>query len=217
MAQSYQSTTKCGFLPLKPLIVSNVWVSNWSPFPIFSNRLARLRHLAAKETCVDIRHNDIRHNDNDIFINFKDHITHSSINCETATKDARRYFSFHCFVSTKSEFGCNMLSRISSVVCLTIFVGLLAFSGSQADKEIPTTRFSQNVGGPTMTFLYWWVRGSRTIIERKVAFTSVKWPDSIVYTGSESYDDGDNAIAMRFSLRQASQVDGDPVFLPQIQ
>lgn len=51
--------------------------------------------------------------------------------------------------------GDNMISRHSSVITLTILIGLVAFGGGNAEKEIPMTKFSQNVGGPTMTFLYW--------------------------------------------------------------
>lgn len=50
----------------------------------------------------------------------------------------------------------KMISKISSVICLSAFVILLTSNGAgAAEKEIPITKFSQNVGGPTMTFLYW--------------------------------------------------------------
>lgn len=33
---------------------------------------------------------------------------------------------------------------------------LISFSTHvEGEKEIPVTKFGQNVGGPTMTFLYW--------------------------------------------------------------
>lgn len=49
-----------------------------------------------------------------------------------------------------------MISKVSSIVCLTVFIVLLTSNGiGAAEKEIPITKFSQNVGGPTMTFLYW--------------------------------------------------------------
>lgn len=48
-----------------------------------------------------------------------------------------------------------MISRMH-ILSITIgFLVILSWNGGYADKEIPMTRFSQNVGGPTMTFLYW--------------------------------------------------------------
>lgn len=46
----------------------------------------------------------------------------------------------------------------SRLILLGVFVLLLvAFvpTDVHAEKEIPVTKFGQNVGGPTMTFLYW--------------------------------------------------------------
>lgn len=48
-----------------------------------------------------------------------------------------------------------MISKISSAICIFIIISLLTLEGGTAEKEIPITKFSQNVGGPTMTFLYW--------------------------------------------------------------
>lgn len=42
-------------------------------------------------------------------------------------------------------------------VCIIIGVLVLCLDGGAAEKEIPITKFSQNVGAPTITFLYWWV------------------------------------------------------------
>lgn len=39
-------------------------------------------------------------------------------------------------------------------VCIIVAV-LLSLDGGAAEKEIPISKFSQNVGAPTMTFLYW--------------------------------------------------------------
>lgn len=44
--------------------------------------------------------------------------------------------------------------RISGIFCVLFAIAILS-TGCAAEKEIPITRFSQNVGGPTMTFLYW--------------------------------------------------------------
>lgn len=49
-----------------------------------------------------------------------------------------------------------MISRINILSIAIGFLVILSWNGGYADKEIPMTRFSsQNVGGPTMTFLYW--------------------------------------------------------------
>lgn len=42
-------------------------------------------------------------------------------------------------------------------VCIIVGVLVLCLDGGAAEKEIPITKFSQNVGAPTITFLYWWV------------------------------------------------------------
>jgi len=73
-----------------------------------------------------------------------------------------------------------MFSKISSVVCLTIFFGLLVSSGNSAEKEIPITKFSQNVGGPTMTFLYCYSCGYRKAFEEYVNILSEKYPQIII-------------------------------------
>lgn len=39
-------------------------------------------------------------------------------------------------------------------ICIIIAV-LVSLDGSAAEKEIPITKFSQNVGAPKITFLYW--------------------------------------------------------------
>lgn len=43
---------------------------------------------------------------------------------------------------------------IAFFMCI-VFV-LFGSINVEAEKEIPTTKFGQNVGGPTMTFLYWY-------------------------------------------------------------
>lgn len=45
---------------------------------------------------------------------------------------------------------------LSLTFCLVIGFILVGNNfGADAEKEIPATKFGQNVGGPTMTFLYW--------------------------------------------------------------
>lgn len=44
--------------------------------------------------------------------------------------------------------------RMTGIFGLIFAIAILS-NGCAAEKEIPITRFSQNVGGPTMTFLYW--------------------------------------------------------------
>lgn len=46
-------------------------------------------------------------------------------------------------------------SNISIAFCLCIAFVLISSINVEAEKEIPATKFGQNVGGPTMTFLYW--------------------------------------------------------------
>lgn len=46
--------------------------------------------------------------------------------------------------------------RISGIFGVIFAIAILS-NGCVGEKEIPITRFSQNVGGPTMTFLYWQV------------------------------------------------------------
>lgn len=47
-----------------------------------------------------------------------------------------------------------------TVLCVGIVLLSLAPASGSAEKEIPITKFSQNVGGygATMTFLYWYVK-----------------------------------------------------------
>lgn len=48
--------------------------------------------------------------------------------------------------------------NISLVFCICIAFVLIGNGlHVDAEKEIPTTKFGQNVGGPTMTFFYWYV------------------------------------------------------------
>lgn len=50
--------------------------------------------------------------------------------------------------------GKNITLGVCIIVGL-ILVGNINFGVDAAEKEIPATKFGQNVGGPTMTFLYW--------------------------------------------------------------
>lgn len=48
--------------------------------------------------------------------------------------------------------------NITLGVCIIIgfiLMGNINSGVDGAEKEIPATKFGQNVGGPTMTFLYW--------------------------------------------------------------
>ena len=44
---------------------------------------------------------------------------------------------------------------ISLAFFICIAFVLIGSINVEAEKEIPTTKFGQSVGGPTMTFLYW--------------------------------------------------------------
>jgi len=74
----------------------------------------------------------------------------------------------------------DMLSRHSSILTLTVFIGLVALSGGHAEKEIPMTKFSQNVGGPTMTFLYCYSCGYRKAFEEYVNILGDKYPQILI-------------------------------------
>lgn len=46
------------------------------------------------------------------------------------------------------------LTLVAFLVIGFVLIGSNGF-GVDAEKEIPMTKFSQNVGGPTMSILYW--------------------------------------------------------------
>jgi len=74
-----------------------------------------------------------------------------------------------------------MISKISSVVCLSIFLILITSNGAgAAEKQIPITKFSQNIGGPTMTFLYCHSCGYRKAFEEYASILSEKYPQITV-------------------------------------
>lgn len=51
--------------------------------------------------------------------------------------------------------GGKNLSMLLMAVIGFLLIGNTINFGVDAEKEIPMTKFGQNVGGPTMTFLYW--------------------------------------------------------------
>jgi len=69
-----------------------------------------------------------------------------------------------------------MLSRHNSIITLAIFVGLIALTGGNAEKKIPATKFSQNVGAPSMTFLYCYSCGYRKAFDEYVSILGEKYP-----------------------------------------
>jgi len=73
-----------------------------------------------------------------------------------------------------------MLSRHNLIITLAIFVGLIALTGGNAEKEIPATKFSQNVGAPSMTFLYCYSCGYRKAFEEYVSILTEKYPQIII-------------------------------------
>lgn len=47
------------------------------------------------------------------------------------------------------------MTNKSLILNASLFALILVIGLGSADKDIPVSRLSQNVGGPTMTFLYW--------------------------------------------------------------
>uniref|UniRef100_A0A1A9WK86 Selenoprotein T n=1 Tax=Glossina brevipalpis TaxID=37001 RepID=A0A1A9WK86_9MUSC len=73
------------------------------------------------------------------------------------------------------------------LICLILFFGfplLVKESVVTAEKEIPATKFGQNVGGPTMTFLYCYSCGYRKAFEDYVNILSEKYPQIKVSGGN---------------------------------
>lgn len=46
--------------------------------------------------------------------------------------------------------------NISLAFCICLAFVLIGSLNVEAEKEIPTTKFGQTVGGPTINFLYWY-------------------------------------------------------------
>lgn len=69
-----------------------------------------------------------------------------------------------------------MLSRHNAIITLAVFVGLIALTGGNAEKEIPATKFSQNVGAPSMTFLYCYSCGYRKAFDEYANILNEKYP-----------------------------------------
>ncbi|KAI9584216.1 thioredoxin reductase-like selenoprotein T homolog CG3887 [Glossina fuscipes] len=67
------------------------------------------------------------------------------------------------------------------LICIILFFG---FSLLTAEKEIPVTKFGQNVGGPTMTFLYCYSCGYRKAFDDYVNILSEKYPQIKVTGGN---------------------------------
>ncbi|XP_036344257.1 thioredoxin reductase-like selenoprotein T homolog CG3887 [Rhagoletis pomonella] len=65
------------------------------------------------------------------------------------------------------------------LICF-ILVGNINSGVDAAEKEIPATKFGQNVGGPTMTFLYCYSCGYRKAFEDYVNILSERYPQITV-------------------------------------
>ncbi|KAI8125692.1 SelT-like protein [Lucilia cuprina] len=74
--------------------------------------------------------------------------------------------------------------NISLAFCICIAFVLIGSINVEAEKEIPTTKFGQNVGGPTMTFLYCYSCGYRKAFEDYVNILSEKYPQISVTGGN---------------------------------
>uniref|UniRef100_A0A0K8VVA5 SelT-like protein n=1 Tax=Bactrocera latifrons TaxID=174628 RepID=A0A0K8VVA5_BACLA len=79
--------------------------------------------------------------------------------------------------------GKNITLGVFIVVCLFL-VGNVNFGVDAAEKEIPATKFGQNVGGPTMTFLYCYSCGYRKAFEDYVNILSERYPQITVNGGN---------------------------------
>lgn len=73
-----------------------------------------------------------------------------------------------------------MLRRAYIISILIGLVIILCWNGGDAEKEIPMTRFSQNVGAPTLTFLYCHSCGYRKAFEEYTSILSEKYPEIAV-------------------------------------
>jgi selT/selW/selH-like putative selenoprotein len=90
------------------------------------------------------------------------------------------------------------ITRMQVTIVVVIFFGCLVVTNN-CDKEIPITRFSQNVGGPTMTFLYCYSCGYRKAFDEYVSILHEKYPD-ISIKGSNYDPPGINTIVSRAIL-----------------
>lgn len=70
-------------------------------------------------------------------------------------------------------------------VVLFALIGFLLIGhnhlGAEAEKEIPMTKFGQNVGGPTMTFLYCYSCGYKKAFEDYVNILHEKYPQISIH------------------------------------
>ncbi|XP_053959746.1 thioredoxin reductase-like selenoprotein T homolog CG3887 [Anastrepha ludens] len=74
--------------------------------------------------------------------------------------------------------------NLTFALCLFIgfiLVGNINFGVDAAEKEIPATKFGQNVGGPTMTFLYCYSCGYRKAFEDYVNILTERYPQMTVH------------------------------------
>ncbi|KAM7354474.1 selenoprotein T [Cochliomyia hominivorax] len=76
--------------------------------------------------------------------------------------------------------------NISLAFCICLTFVLMGSINVEAEKEIPTTKFGQTVGGPTISFLYCYSCGYRKAFEDYSAMLVEKYPQ-ITVTG-ENYN-----------------------------
>ncbi|XP_067625938.1 thioredoxin reductase-like selenoprotein T homolog CG3887 [Eurosta solidaginis] len=77
--------------------------------------------------------------------------------------------------------------NITLAFCLlvsVIFVGNINFGVDASEKEIPATKFGQNIGAPTMTILYCYSCGYRKAFEDYVNILSERYPQITVNGGN---------------------------------
>jgi len=68
----------------------------------------------------------------------------------------------------------------SFIFSALLFALILVIHYGSADKDIPMSRLSQNVGGPTMTFLYCYSCGYRKAFDEYTSILNEKYPEIII-------------------------------------
>ncbi|KAJ8921102.1 hypothetical protein NQ315_015900 [Exocentrus adspersus] len=73
-------------------------------------------------------------------------------------------------------------SKIQCLSCLLLVGGLslIAFSNNPAAEDVPISKLSQNVGAPTLKFLYCYSCGYRRMFDQYATLISQKYPHILV-------------------------------------
>ena len=53
-----------------------------------------------------------------------------------------------------------MLKKVElSCICIVLILALVAATNAEDNLDVPISKLSQNVGAPTLKFLYWYAKG----------------------------------------------------------